>query len=270
MTRKSEWFEIVVDEPREVEERRAERAGAAPTIVVEPRRSPTLRARLRRIFSLRNIVIALIVAGMVPALLGLLYRAEFTHPVSTPMLARWLTGRAVDRRWVEIEDVSPVLVHSVIMSEDGQFCGHRGVDWVELNAVITDALDGEKTRGASTITMQTAKNLFLWNGRSYIRKIMEIPLAIYLDVVLSKKRIMEIYLNVAEWDVGVYGIEAAAQHYFGRPASKLTPRQASLLTVTLPNPDGRNLAWPSAGLNRLASRIERRAAKAGGYVRCVK
>ena len=89
-------------------------------------------------------------------------------------------------------------------------------------------------------------------------------------MVLPKKRIMEIYLNVAEWDVGVFGIEAASQHYFGRPASKLSRRQAALLTVTLPNPAARNPARPSGGLNRLAGRIERRAAKAGGYVGCVK
>ncbi|MCG6858123.1 MAG: monofunctional biosynthetic peptidoglycan transglycosylase [Salaquimonas sp.] len=227
-------------------------------------------ARLRRVLSLRNLAIVVIAAGLVPASLGLMYRAEFIHPVSTPMLARWLTGRSVDRRWVEIDDISPVLVHSVIMSEDGQFCRHRGVDWVELNAVISDALDGEKPRGASTIPMQTAKNLFLWSGRSYFRKGIEIPLAIYLDAVLSKKRIMEIYLNIAEWDKGVFGIEAAAKHYFGRSASQLSARQAALLTVTLPNPAERNPARPSAGLNRLARLIERRAAKAGGYVGCVK
>lgn len=221
-------------------------------------------------FSLRNLAIIVIVAGLVPALLGLLYKAAFVHPVSTPMLARWLTLQGVDRRWTAIEDISPVLVHSVIMSEDGQFCRHRGVDWAELNAVISDALEGEKARGASTIPMQTAKNLFLWNGRSYFRKVLEIPLAIYLDGVMSKKRIMEIYLNIAEWDEGVFGVEAAAQRYFGRSADQLSARQAALLTVTLPNPALRNPARPSAGLNRLASLIERRAAKAGGYVGCVK
>lgn len=242
----------------------------APAVRIDPRLKPSILARLRRMFSRRNLMVAVIVAGAIPATLGLTYRVEFVHPVSTPMLARWLMLQGADRRWVDIEDVAPVLVHSVIMSEDGQFCRHRGVDWAELNAVITDALEGEKTRGASTITMQTAKNLFLWNGRSYFRKILEIPLAIYLDVVLPKKRIMEIYLNIAEWDEGVFGIEAAAQRYFGRPASKLSARQAALLTVTLPNPAGRNPARPSGGLNRLATLIERRAAKSGGYVGCVR
>lgn len=247
-----------------------DKEGGVPAVEAEPRRKRSVPARLRAILSLRNIAIAVILAGMVPAGLGLVYRAEFVHPVSTLMLKRWMTGGRVDRRWVDIEEVAPVLLHSVIMSEDGQFCSHRGVDWVELNAVITDALEGEKTRGASTITMQTAKNLFLWNGRSYFRKGIEIPLAIYLDVVLPKRRVMEIYLNVAEWDEGIFGIEAAAQHYFSRPASGLNARQAALLTVTLPNPAARNPARPTAGLNRLAGRIEQRAAKAGGYVGCVK
>lgn len=241
-----------------------------PPVRIDPKSKPSLVSRLRRWFSLRNLVIAVIVAGLVPASLGLLYRAAFVHPVSTPMLARWASLQRVDRRWIAIDDISPVLVHSVIMSEDGQFCRHRGVDWAELNAVISDALEGEKARGASTIPMQTAKNLFLWNGRSYFRKSLEIPLAIYLDGVLSKKRLMEIYLNIAEWDEGVFGVEAAAQRYFGRSAGKLSARQAALLTVTLPNPAERNPARPSAGLNRLANLIERRAAKAGGYVFCVK
>lgn len=219
--------------------------------------------------SLRGLMLAVAILAAIPAGLTLLYRLEFVHPVSTPMLSRWLTLRGVDRQWVEIDEVAPVLVHSVIMSEDGQFCAHYGVDWVELNAVISDALEGEKPRGASTIPMQTVKNLFLWSERSFVRKLAEIPLAIYLDLVLPKKRIMEIYLNIAEWDDGVFGIEAAAQHYFSRPAARLTARQAALLTVTLPNPSGRNPAKPSGGLTRLAQIIERRAARAGGYVGCV-
>ena len=127
-----------------------DRPPAAPEVRVDPKRKPGLRARLRRMFSLRVLVLAVIVVAAIPAVLGLLYRLEFIHPVSTPMLARWASLQGANRQWVEIDDVSPVLVHSVIMSEDGQFCRHRGVDWAELNAVISDALDGEKTRGAST------------------------------------------------------------------------------------------------------------------------
>src|SRR5690606_21673986 len=134
-------------------------------------------------------------------------------------------------------------LNSVIMSEDGQFCFHHGIDLGELKGVVDDALAGEATRGASTITMQTVKNLFLWSRPlASLRKLVELPLAVYVDAVLPKRRIMEIYLNIAEWAPGVYGIEAAAQHHFGVPAKKLTRRQAALLAVTLPNPYARNPA----------------------------
>ena len=155
------------------------------------------------------------------------------------------------------------------MSEDGQFCSHQGIDWGELNAVIEEAMAGETTRGASTIPMQTVKNLFLWQGRSFLRKALEAPLAVYFDAVVPKKRIMEIYLNIVEWGPGIYGIEAAAEHHFGRSARDLGRRQAALLAVTLPNPLERNPAKPGPGLKRLASVIERRAARSGDYVRCV-
>jgi monofunctional biosynthetic peptidoglycan transglycosylase len=225
---------------------------------------------LRRRFPWRAAMLALIAVAMVPAVLGVLYRLDAIRPVSTLMLGRWLLLQPVERQWVEIEDVAPVLLNSIIMSEDGQFCSHHGVDLRELNAVIDDAMEGEKTRGASTITMQLAKNLFLWNGRSFVRKAAELPLAVYLDLVLPKKRIMEIYVNVAEWDTGVFGIEAAAQHHFGRSASKLTARQAALLAVTLPAPGIREPGNPGKGLQRLAGIIERRAARSGGYTGCVK
>ena len=162
-----------------------------------------------------------------------------------------------------------MLVQSVVMSEDGKFCSHAGIDWAALNAVIDSALDGEQTRGASTITMQTAKNLFLWPGRSFIRKGLEIPLAMWIDLVLPKHRIMEIYLNIAEWGDGIYGIETTSWIRFGRPASELTARQAALLTVALPNPHLRDPVNPGPGMQRLAGLIEARAAKSGGYVDCL-
>jgi monofunctional glycosyltransferase len=207
---------------------------------------------------------------VIPVILTPIYRAEFIHPLSTPMIWRLLSGLPVSRNWVEIEDIAPVMRYSVLMSEDGRFCSHRGIDWVELNTVLDGAFDGEKPRGASTITMQTAKNLFLWTSRSYFRKALEIPMAVYIDLVWSKKRIMEVYLNIAQWDEGIYGIEAAAQHYFGRSSSNLTARQAALLAAALPDPVSRNPARPSAGLSRIADIIASRAAKSGGYNGCVR
>ena len=206
----------------------------------------------------------------IPVVLTLIYAIPFVRPVSTLMLWDLVTLKGYDRQWVDIEDVAPVMVHSVIMSEDGQFCGHWGVDLRELGGVIDDAIDGEPVRGASTLSMQSVKNLYLWSSRSIVRKILEIPLAVGYDLVLSKRRIMEIYLNIAEWGPGIYGIEAAARHHFGRSAKSLSARQAALLAVTLPNPVKRNPAKPSAGLNRLASIVMRRAAQSGAYVACVK
>jgi monofunctional biosynthetic peptidoglycan transglycosylase len=212
----------------------------------------------------------ILVIVLVPVLLVPVYGLGFVHPVSTLMLGDLLTLKGYDRQWVSLNDVAPVAVHSVMMSEDGRFCEHGGIDWRELDSVIDQAMEGEKTRGASTIVMQTGKNLFLWSGRSYLRKAIELPLALYLDLVLSKKRIMEIYLNIAEWGPGIYGIEAASQYRFKRPASELSRRQAALLAVTLPAPETRNPAKPTKGLLRLAGIIERRARQAGAYVGCLK
>jgi monofunctional biosynthetic peptidoglycan transglycosylase len=117
--------------------------------------------------------------------------------------------------------------------------------------------------------MQTSKNLFLWNGRSFVRKAMELPLAVTSDFIWSKRRLLEIYLNIAEWGPGIYGIEAAARHHFKVPASKLSRHQAALLAVSLPNPIDRNAGKPGRGLRRLAAVIERRAQNSGEYIRCV-
>jgi monofunctional biosynthetic peptidoglycan transglycosylase len=235
-------------------------------VATEP--SNVSRRRLKR-WVRRGVAVAAALA-LIPVVLTLLYLPFFVHPVSTLMLKDLATFSGYDRRWVSIDDVAPVLAHSVIMSEDGQFCFHRGVDLGELRGVVDDALAGEATRGASTITMQTVKNLFLWSRPlGSVRKIVELPLAVYLDAVMSKRRIMEIYLNIAEWGPGIYGIEAAAQHHFGIPAKQLSRRQAALLAVSLPNPIVRNPAKPGPGLRRLASLIERRAGRSGAYVGCL-
>ncbi len=227
------------------------------------------RGRLLRWLVVYPVLVAIAVS-LIPLSLTLVYRIDGVRPVSTLMAARVVTGQPMQRQWVDIEDVSPRLYQSVLMSEDGQFCFHRGIDLRELRAVIEDALEGERVRGASTITMQTAKNLFLWNDRSYIRKALEVPLALWIDVALPKHRIMEIYLNVAEWGPdGQFGAQAAARTHFDRTPDALTNRQAALLAVTLPNPHVRDPARPSAGMNRVADVIQRRASQSGAYVRCL-
>lgn len=227
--------------------------------------------RLRRFIGriVRVAVVVVLVYAVLLIIVPWAYRVPTLHPVSTLMVLQGLTGTDVKRDWVPLDDMAPALVHSVMMSEDGQYCSHRGIDWAALSEVIDDALDGERPRGASTITMQAAKNLFLWPGRSYVRKAIEAPLAIYVNYAIPKRRLMEIYLNIVEWGPGIFGAEAAAQHHFGRSAAKLSRRQAALLAVTLPNPIERNPAKPGKGLNRLAGVIEGRARKAGGYIGCL-
>lgn len=213
-----------------------------------------------------KVVLALLI---LPYLLIVLYALPFIRPMSTLMLWDLVSFQGYDRRWVSIDDISPNLVRAVMMSEDGQFCSHRGVDWREMQAVVNSALDGKTARGASTIPMQTAKNLFLWNGRFFLRKVLEVPLAVIADGLWSKSRMMEIYLNIAEWGPNIYGIEAAAQYHFKVPAAKLTQRQASLLAVSLPNPIERNAGNPGRGLQRLAALNERRARASGAYTQCI-
>jgi monofunctional biosynthetic peptidoglycan transglycosylase len=191
-------------------------------------------------------------------------------PVSTLMLGRWLTLQSVERDYVPLEEISPYLPLAVMTSEDSRFCQHNGVDWNALQEVIEEADEDGPSRGASTIPMQVAKNLFLWPSRSYLRKGLEIPVALYLDLIWSKRRMMQVYLNVAEWGEGVFGAEAAAQKYFHKPAKNLTRREAALLARALPNPLRRNPAKPTARLSALAGQLQARMAGAAPYSECLK
>jgi monofunctional biosynthetic peptidoglycan transglycosylase len=191
-------------------------------------------------------------------------------PTSTLMLAYYLTGRPVEREWTPLDRISMNLRAAVIASEDGQFCRHHGVDWGALSEVIEAAGDDGPSRGASTIAMQTAKNLFLWPSRSYVRKGMEIPLALLIDFLWGKRRVLEIYLNIAEWGSGAFGAQVAAHRYFKKDAAHLTVREAALLAAALPDPQRRNPARPGARQTRLAGVVIRRAARAGPWLDCVR
>jgi monofunctional glycosyltransferase len=206
----------------------------------------------------RNLLLILLAILLLPYLLAPLYRIG--HPVSTLMAWRWLTGAPVSRQWVGFSAISPSLPRSVVASEDAKFCSHHGVDWGALRDVIDDAEEGEVARGGSTITQQVAKNLFLWPGRSIVRKALELPLALWIDWVLPKQRILEVYLNVAELGPsGQFGAEAGANYAFGHPASSLSPREAALLAAILPNPVKRSARNPGPGVRRLAGTYMARA-----------
>ena len=188
---------------------------------------------------------------LLPYLVTPFYRTG--HPVSTLMAWRWLKGAPVSRQWIDFKAISPSLPRSVVGSEDAKFCSHRGVDWGALREVMDDAGDGEVARGGSTITQQVAKNLFLWPSRSVVRKALELPLALWIDLVLPKRRILEIYLNIAELGPsGQFGAEAGSNYAFGHSAATLSAREAALLAAILPNPVRRSARTPGPGVRRLA------------------
>ena len=162
----------------------------------------------------------------------------------------------VERDWVPIEEISVHLQRAVVAAEDANFCLHWGFDM----AAIRDAIADGAQRGGSTISQQTVKNAFLWHGRSYVRKALEAAITPVMELIWSKQRVLEVYLNVAEFGEGVFGAEAAARHHFGVSAADLTARQASLLAAVLPNPQERNASAPSDFVDRRARAIAQGAA----------
>jgi monofunctional glycosyltransferase len=200
---------------------------------------------------------------------GLVGLYSVVPPVSTLMVARIIEGKSYQRNAVRLKSIAPVSIAAVIASEDASFCVNDGVDWEALHEVLSRAGDHGASRGASTITMQTAKNLFLWPGRSVVRKGIEIGMALVLGKAWSKARTLEIYLNIAEWGDGLYGIEAAAQRYFHKSASQLNAHEAALMATSLPNPIRRNPARPSAMQRRLAASLEEKARRSSELVSCL-
>ena len=174
------------------------------------------------------------------------------------MLFKALGGAGIDKTWTDIEDISPRLVRAVIASEDQRFCSHHGIDWVEVQNALDDE-DG-RFRGASTITMQTVKNLFLWTGRSWVRKALEAPLALYAELFLSKRRIMEIYLNIVEWDVGRLRRRRPRRSTISACRRQSSPpTQAARLAAVLPSPDDARRGQAGARARRgIARRIAAR------------
>jgi monofunctional biosynthetic peptidoglycan transglycosylase len=230
-------------------------------------RSPLKRTNRTR---LKTALIIALVVLLVPYALAPLYRV--VNPVSTLMLWRWGRGATVERAWMPLERIAPALPRSVIVAEDDRFCSHHGVDFGEMREVVRAEVRGvRRPRGGSGITQQLAKNLFLWPGRSYVRKALEFPLALWVDLVIPKRRQIELYLNVVQWGPGgEFGAEAGARRAYGRSASSLSVPQAALMAATLPNPLRRDARQPNSGLRRLAAVIATRAASEGDSDRCIR
>ena len=217
----------------------------------------------------RNLIILALAVLLIPYVIAPLYR--FVDPVSMPMLWRWATGKRVVRIVVPLNRIAPALRLAVIIAEDGSFCRNRGIDLGAIREAMQQSDELGEARGASTITQQTAKNLFLWEGRSVIRKALEFPLALWLNQVLPKRRVLEIYLNNAEWGPnGEFGAEAGARWAFGKSARDLTPPEAAELAAILPNPVRRSARIPSVLVRRLAALYEQRSLQFGGLDVCVR
>jgi monofunctional biosynthetic peptidoglycan transglycosylase len=221
---------------------------------------------LRRFAVLFAIAAAILV--LIPYAIAPLYR--FIDPITTPMLWRWATGARVEQIAVPLDRISPALRLAVIVAEDGSFCHNYGIDLGAMREALRQSGEVGEARGASTITQQTVKNLFLWQGRSFVRKALEIPLALWVTLVLSKRRILEIYLNIAQWGPnGEFGAEAGAHWAFGKSARDLTAYQAAELASILPNPVARSARTPGLLVRRLAGLYVRRAADFGALDACV-
>ncbi len=207
--------------------------------------------------------------GLVGALcLAVLLPAVVNPPATPYMLAERARLGGLSHDWVPMERIAPVMQRSVVAAEDANYCLHWGFDMAAIRA----ALDAGATRGASTISQQVAKNVYLWQGRSWLRKALEAGLTPLVELVWSKRRILEVYLNIAEFDEGVFGVEAASRHYFGVSAADLTATQAARLAAVLPAPKARSASAPSAFVQRRAAAIRDGAAtiEADGRAVCLR
>jgi monofunctional biosynthetic peptidoglycan transglycosylase len=210
---------------------------------------------------------ALLAIVLLPFVLTFIF--TFIPPFSSIMLQSLLAGHGVSRDWVPINRIAPAMLTATLAAEDARFCQHNGIDFKAVDASIEKNERSRKLHGASTITMQVAKNLFLWNGRNWVRKSLEAPLALWLELVWNKRRILEVYLNIAQWGDGRFGVEAAAQKAFHKPAAKLSAREAALLAAALPDLIDRHAGAPSAYHAGLANIIEIRMQQDPDATACV-
>ena len=218
----------------------------------------------------RPILTALLVLALLP-IGGVIMHAVAPPPLTLLMAREFVAGHGLDYRWRSLNQISPHLVASAIAAEDARFCSHGGFDMEAIERALKANERGGKVRGGSTITQQTAKNVFLWPGRDWVRKGFEAGYTVLIETVWSKRRIMEVYLNVAEMGPGIYGAEAAARHWFGKSAADLTPREAARIAAILPSPRRYDAASPGPYVRRRASRVQAsaRVVRNEGLAACV-
>ena len=217
----------------------------------------------------RLLLLGLLIVLLAPPALLLTYRF-LPVPITPLMVIRLVEGEGLHMTWAPLDAIAPALPQAVIAAEDNRFCEHAGFDWRELGGQIEALLAGGHARGASTITMQTAKNLFLWPGRDFVRKALEAWLTPQIELLLPKRRIIEVYLNIAEFGPGIYGAEAAARAYFGKSAGGLSVREAALLAAVLPSPRSWSPVRPTEYLERRVRTIRARIDQLGPMLDCVR
>ncbi len=186
------------------------------------------------------------------------------------MLLRLPEMHRIDRRWVPLARISPELQEAVVASEDNRFCIHNGIDWGAVSSAASEFETEGRLRGASTITMQTARNLLLWPGGGFFRKGLEAGLAVAIDALWPKRRILEVYLNVIEWGDGIYGADAAARAFFREDARRLSRHQAALMAAVLPNPRHWSAVRPGVYVAERAALIAERMGRLEGYYACLR
>ena len=229
-------------------------------------KAATLRWRRRLRRWLVRLVLILLLA---PAALILVYRFV-PVPLTPLMVIRLVDGHGLSKDWVALDQIAPALPEAVLAAEDNLFCTHWGFDLEALQGEIADWRAGRPVRGASTISMQTAKNLFLWPGRSLLRKGIEAWLTPQIELLLGKRRIMEVYLNIVEFGPGLYGAEAAARAHFGKSAADLTRTEAARLAAVLPNPLEWSASQPGPYVRERTGTILRRVDQLGPMLDCVR
>jgi monofunctional biosynthetic peptidoglycan transglycosylase len=198
----------------------------------------------------------ILLAVLLAPVVGVLVHSVVPPPITILMVTRLFEGEGLHVRWRSLNRISPELVDAVIAAEDARFCEHNGFDLEAIQQAMEDNAEGGRIRGGSTISQQTAKNVFLWPGRSWIRKGLEAGYTALIETFWTKRRIVEVYLNVAEMGPGVYGAEAASRHWFGKSASELTRAEAARLAAILPNPREYRAADPGPYVRRRARAIQ--------------
>lgn len=212
----------------------------------------TCKKAVRKLFRAALYIVATFI--LLSVSFSLLY-SRINPPITPLMLIRKISiGAPVKYKWVNIKDISPYLINCAVAAEDNHFQGHNGFDFVEIRKAVKERQRG-RFRGASTISQQTAKNVFLWQGKSWFRKGLEVYFTFLIETFWSKERIMEVYLNVIEMGRGIYGAEAASRQYFKKSAENLSQYEAALIVASFPNPLGRNPAKPSRYLKQRARSI---------------